>query len=106
MDIGFEHNSWFPAPATPAFAGDCSAMPEWLALQSRLAAAWSARRELAGQSGANAPGTGCFDRATARALAQFGNTSLAVNPIVSANLKPAQVISDHHAGDLTSGGRG
>jgi hypothetical protein len=106
MDIGFEHNSWLPAPAPRAFAGDCGAMPEWLALQSRLGAAWSARRQLSYGAGTAAPRCGSFDHEAARELAQFEYASRAVNPIASGNRKPAWGIADHHAGDLTSGGRG
>jgi hypothetical protein len=106
MDIGFEHNSWLPAPATRAFAGECSVTPEWLALQSRLGAAWSARQQLTPGVSTAALRCGSFDRDAARELAQFEYASRAVNPIASANRKPAWGIADHHAGDLTSGGRG
>jgi hypothetical protein len=106
MEIGFELNSWLPAPVTRRFAGDCRAMPEWLALQSRLGAAWSARQLLSPGAGEAAQRCGSFDHAAARELVQFEYDSRAVNPIASANRKPVWGIAGHHAGDLTSGGRG
>ena len=106
MDIGFDHNEWRPAPAQRAFAGGWSSAPEWLALQARLGAAWSARRELAADMRSPTQRCGSFDRNSARAVASFDNASLAVNPIVLANRKPGGGIDAEHAGDLTSGGRG
>jgi hypothetical protein len=106
MDIVFDHNEWRPAPATRAFAGGLGHVPEWLILQARMSAAWSARQELGAITARAVPRCGSFDRASTRLLAGFENSSHAVNPILLGNGKPDGGNAGHLAGDSTSGGRG
>ncbi|MEO6718314.1 MAG: hypothetical protein ABIM50_13835 [Novosphingobium sp.] len=110
MEIGFENNYWHPPTSAHAFAaglgGECGDAPEWLELRARLAAAWSARRELSGCGGSAAGRSGSFDREAASVLVGFDAPSPAVNPIALGNLKSRWGNVAGHTGVSTPGGRG
>jgi hypothetical protein len=106
MDIGFDQNEWRAAPVVREIAGVTSHAPEWLALHSRLCAAWSARQEMAASVRGSTARLGSFDRVSATTLAQFDYASHAVNPVALGNLKPGEGNAGSRTGDSTPGGRG
>lgn len=105
MDIGFERKSWTEDPA--GRAGAKTGTPEWHGLRARLTAARAARGALAEQhvTGDHAGG-GSFDCASARALAGYGHSPTAVNPVFWADGKPVGPMDAAIAGQTSSDDRG
>ncbi len=86
---------------------DCESRPDWHALKSRFAAAFSARRELSANPALSGPAmAGSFDADSARCLGTYEHALVAVNPTALANGKPDGRISDVLAGEPTVGDRG
>lgn len=97
MDMTFDQGSWVPAPHGPGH-------PDWHALRARLHAAYGAQAAVdlrpgnADTSG-NGAAPGSFDPRSALALAGFGASLTAINPVSSehGNLTGANVATDASA---------